>query len=37
VRSEREFRDDDSLATMMKDCRAMIGELLDDEISDAAS
>jgi hypothetical protein len=38
VRSEREFRDDDTLAMMIRDCLAMIQEcveLLGDEISDA--
>ena len=37
VRSEREFRDDDTPAMMIADCQAMIRELLSDEISDAAS
>jgi hypothetical protein len=39
VRSEREFRDDDTPAMMIRDCLAMIQEcveLLGDEISDAA-
>jgi hypothetical protein len=37
VRSERDFRDDDTPAMMIADCQAMIRKLLSDEISDAAS
>ena len=40
VGSQRDFRDDDTPAMMIRDCLAMIGEcveLLCDEISDAAS
>ena len=37
VRDGSEFRDDDTPAMMIADCQAMIRELLNDEISDAAS
>ena len=37
VREGSTFRDDDTPAMMIADCQAMIRELLNDEISDAAS